>query len=224
MPIIVLASPKGGVGKTTCAVLLATGFARMGAEVTVFDCDPTHALTIWADRGLPPGVTHGGHPGPEQIIVSVMDADGDGRIVIVDVEGQPSPTVSRAVALADLVIVPMQATALDSAIGSEVLAIVREEEARLGRPIRHAVVLTRTSAAVKSRVQRDLESQLQAAGVDQIQPSLVQRAAFAELFTFGGDLETMAKNPEVRTGGRIDNAITNAREFTESVFERLTSE
>lgn len=35
MPVIVLASPKGGVGKSTCSVILASEFARMGAEVTV---------------------------------------------------------------------------------------------------------------------------------------------------------------------------------------------
>jgi hypothetical protein len=32
MPVVVMASPKGGVGKSTCAVLLATEFARMGAS------------------------------------------------------------------------------------------------------------------------------------------------------------------------------------------------
>ena len=45
MPVIVMASPKGGVGKSTCAVLLASEFARMGADVTALDCDPNKSLT-----------------------------------------------------------------------------------------------------------------------------------------------------------------------------------
>ena len=224
MPVIVMASPKGGTGKTTCAVLLATGFARMGASVTILDCDPSRALTIWADRGLPENVDHGGHPGPSEIVSAIRNADGDGRIVIVDLEGLASRTVSRAISQADLVIVPMQATALDATIGSGAIALIREEEETLGRRIRHAVVLTRTSAAVKSGVQRDLEEQLSAAGIDRIEPSLVQRAAFGELFTFGGDLEAMESNTAVTTGGRIDRAIENAREFTEAVYERLANE
>lgn len=55
MPVIVMASPKGGVGKSTCAVLLATEFARMGADVTVLDCDPNKSLTRWAARGFRKG-------------------------------------------------------------------------------------------------------------------------------------------------------------------------
>ena len=87
MPVIVMASSKGGVGKTTCAILLAAGFARMGREVTCFDCDPNQSLTRWADRSLPSGVTHAGHPGANEIVPAIRQADGDGRIVIVDLEG-----------------------------------------------------------------------------------------------------------------------------------------
>ena len=50
-------APKGGVGKSTCAVLLASEFARMGADVTALDCDPNKSLTRWASHGLPKSVT-----------------------------------------------------------------------------------------------------------------------------------------------------------------------
>ena len=111
--------------------------------------------------------------------------------------------------------------ALDVAIGSGALALVLEEEEALGRPIEAAVVLTKTSAAVKSRVQKELEQQLVLAGVDVIEPSLVNRSAVAEIFSCGRDLETMNDDPKMTTGGRIDKAIDNAREFAEAVYERL---
>ncbi|MCY3874850.1 MAG: ParA family protein [Rhodobacteraceae bacterium] len=224
MPVIVMASAKGGAGKSTCSVLLATGFARLGAKVTILDCDPSQALSRWARRGLPSGIRHGGNPGPSEIIKAIQEADGDGNIVIVDLEGVASQTVSRAISQADLVLVPMQATALDAEIGSEALALVREEEEALRRKIRHAVVLTKTSAAVRSRVQRDLEEQLAAAGIDVINPTLVNRAAFGELFALGGDLQFMAADPNVKTGGRIEGAIENAEAFTEAVYRRLQEE
>ena len=103
----------------------------------------------------------------------------------------------------------MQPTALDAEIGSEALALVRGEEEALSRTIRHAVVLTKTSAAMKSRVQRELETQLRGAGIDMIEPSLVARAAFSELFACGGDLTAMMNNPEIVTGGKVDKALLN---------------
>ena len=115
----------------------------------------------------------------------------------------------------------MQATALDAEVGSEALGLIREEEEALGRKIRHAVVLTKTSAAIKSRVQRELEKELQEAGIDLIEPSLVQRAAFAEIFTHRLDLEAMRDNPDMITGGKVDRAIDNAQQFMEAVYERI---
>lgn len=110
---------------------------------------------------------------------------------------------------------------MDAEIGSEALALVQEEEDALGRKIRHAVVLTKTSAAVKSRVQKELEEQLRGAGVDIIEPSLVSRAAFSELFAVGGDLAAMMADPQMVTGGKVDKALENARAFAEAVYERL---
>lgn len=216
-----MASPKGGVGKSTCAVLLASEFARMGAEVTVLDCDPNKSLTRWASHGTPKGVTLLSEIGRAEIVPTIRGADGDGRIVVVDLEGVASQLVSRAISQADLVIVPMQPTALDAEIGSEALALVREEEEALGRKIRHAVVLTKTSAAVKSRVQKELEEQLRGAGIDVIEPSLVARAAFSEIFAYGFDLTAMMQDPKMVTGGKVDMAITNAQGFAEAVYERL---
>ena len=216
-----MASPKGAAGKSTCAVLLATEFARKGASVTVLDCDPNKSLTRWASRGLPEGMALLSDVQRSELVTVIRKADGDGRIVIVDLEGIASQIVSRAISQADLVIVPMQPTALDAEVGSEALGLVQEEEEALGREIPHAVVLTKTSAAVKSRVQRELEAQLVAAGIDLIEPSLVLRAAFAELFAHGGDLEAMMDDPNIATGGRVDRAIVNAREFTEAVYERI---
>lgn len=221
MPVIVMASPKGGVGKSTCSVILASEFARMGADVTVLDCDPNKSLARWASHGLPKGVALHSDIGRAEVVSRIRAADGDGKIVIVDLEGVASQLVSRAISQADLVIVPMQPTALDAEIGSEALALVREEEEALGRAIRHAVVLTKTSAAVKSRVQKELEAQLRGAGIDLIEPSLVARAAFSELFAYGGDLTEMTRDPDMVTGGKVEKALLNAQQFTEAVYERL---
>src|SRR5436309_1544312 len=53
MPTIVFADPKGGAGKSTAAVILATQLARKGAKVTILDADPNKPVSEWAKRGTP---------------------------------------------------------------------------------------------------------------------------------------------------------------------------
>jgi chromosome partitioning protein len=58
MPTIVFASPKGGVGKSTSAVLLATELAVRGVDVTIIDADPNRPVSRWAKRpNKPPSLT-----------------------------------------------------------------------------------------------------------------------------------------------------------------------
>jgi chromosome partitioning protein len=47
MPTIVFVSPKGGAGKTTSALILASQIAR-GTTVTIVDADPNHPIKTWA--------------------------------------------------------------------------------------------------------------------------------------------------------------------------------
>lgn len=49
MPIIVFGNSKGGAGKTTSAVLLASELAERGAGVTLIDGDPNRPITQWAN-------------------------------------------------------------------------------------------------------------------------------------------------------------------------------
>src|ERR1700712_1866927 len=157
MPVITIASPKGGGGKSTCSVLLGTELAHAGAEVTILDCDPNKSITIWAERGkIPPRILVRSDVGESEIVRTIKQLDSDGRIVIVDLEGVASRLVSRAISQADLVLIPMRATTLDATIGIRALALVQEEEEALGRSIRHAVVFTMTRS-IKSKQHTAIE-------------------------------------------------------------------
>lgn len=215
MPTIVIASPKGGAGKSTTAVILATELAAAGAEVTLLDCDPNRSVTLWSERGsVPKRVTVLSGISEAEIVRVIKARDHDGHVVVVDLEGVASRLVSRAISQADLVLTPMRATTLDAMIGVRALALVAEEEEALGRRIPHAVVFTMTRA-IRSTQHKGIETSLRAQGVDLIEPGLMERAAFSALFEFGGDLHTIPAQ------GRMESAIENAREFARAVHERL---
>lgn len=218
MPVIVIASPKGGAGKSTTAVILGTEFAHAGADVTMMDCDPNGSLTLWSERGiLPENITVLSGIKEGEIIKAIKSHDQDGRIVVVDLEGVASRLVSRAISQADLVIIPMRATTLDATIGVRALELVAEEAEALDRPIPHAVVFTMTRA-IQSKQHKGIVASLKEQGVDVIEPELMERAAFSALFEFGGDLYSMPEQ------GKADKAQENAQRFMQAVFKRLTGQ
>lgn len=53
--IISMINLKGGVGKTTSAIALATAAARDGRDVVVFDADPQASASLWADLAVETG-------------------------------------------------------------------------------------------------------------------------------------------------------------------------
>ena len=218
MPTIVIASPKGGAGKSTTAIILGTELAQAGAAIVLIDCDPNGSLSLWADRApLPERVSVLTGVGESEIVKTIKRNDQDGRIVIVDLEGVASRLVSRAISQADLVVTPMRATTLDATVGVRALALIEEEEEALDRKIPHAVVFTMTKA-IKSKQHTGIAESLVGQGVDLIHPPLMERAAFSALFEFGGDLRTMPPQ------GNMSAAIENAREFAQAIYRRLTRE
>ena len=205
MPIVTVASPKGGAGKSTASVIFATELAHAGAQVSILDCDPNRSISIWAERSpLPPRISVRTDVGELEIVRTLKHEDADGRVVIVDLEGVASRLVSRAISQADLVLTPMRATTLDATIGVRALALVQEEEEALGRPIRHAIVFTMTRA-MRSKQHTAIEASLKGQGVDVIMPPLMERSAFSALFEFGGDLRTMPAQ------GKMEPAVEKRR-------------
>ena len=215
MPTVVIASPKGGAGKSTAAILLGTELAHAGASVVMLDCDPNHSLSIWAERApLPDRTRVLSRVTESDIVKTIKQHDTDGQIVIVDLEGVASRLVSRAISQADLVITPMRATTLDAMVGARALQLIAEEEEALDRRIPHAVVFTMTKA-VRSRQHSGIAESLAAQGVDLIDPPLMERAAFSALFEFGGDLRQMPSQ------GNMEGAMENAAQFAQAVYRRL---
>ena len=221
MPTIVLTSPKGGAGKSTTAVILATELARMEYPVTVLDCDlvsaEKSAMKIWASVGaIPPGITLRHGVTEQDVIREIMEAEGKGHIVLVDLGGAASLLATRAISQADLVLVPIRPSPLDAASAELIVHMIYLEEQTLRRQITWAAVLTATSQ-IKSAQHKAIIADLKAAEATVIEPELMQRGAFQNFFVKGqgGDLHTMTPT------ATHEKAIENAQAFTRSVLTLL---
>jgi chromosome partitioning protein len=215
MPTIAIASPKGGAGKSTTAVILATELAHAGVPVTLLDCDPNRSVSLWASRGtLPERIEVIADVSESTIIKTIKQYDRDQHIVVVDLEGVASRLMSRAISQADLVITPMRATTLDATVGARTIRLIAEEEEALGRDIPLAIAFTMTKT-IRSKQHSGIVTSLKESGVDVIEPDLLERSAFSALFEFGGDLYSMPAQ------GNAAAARENAAKFTQAVLNRL---
>jgi len=114
LPTIVFASPKGGVGKSTTAVLLAGELALNGASVAVLDADPNQPVVNWASKpGKPNNLTVVPNVREETVLDQIEDSERTHAFVLVDLEGTASLLVAQAMSRAHLVIVPCQGSPLD---------------------------------------------------------------------------------------------------------------
>jgi chromosome partitioning protein len=218
MPTIVFASPKGGAGKSTAAVVLATELALRGAEVVIIDADPNRPVSHWAARpGCPATLTVLSAVTEGSIIDDIEAAAARVPFVVVDLEGTASMTVAYAISRADLVIVPTQGSQLDAAEAAKAIRLIRQQERAFGRRIPYAVLLTRTSAAIRPRTLQHIREEMTRNGVPMLDTQMHEREAFRAIFSFGGSLAGLGPG---QVGG-LDGAIRNAQAFAAEVVALL---
>jgi len=113
MQAIALVSQKGGVGKTTLAIHLATAFAAGGYNTLLLDLDPQTSATEWKDARAaekPPVMAI-----PASRLAKVLEeATKIGtQVLILDTAPHSEGTALTAARSADLILVPCQPSIMD---------------------------------------------------------------------------------------------------------------
>jgi chromosome partitioning protein len=113
MHIIALVNQKGGVGKTTLALHLATAFTQHDYGVVVLDLDPQASAAEWKDyrEAEFPAVQSIQPARLERVLAEARAIGAD--IVILDTAPHSEGTALDAASRADLVLVPTGASIMD---------------------------------------------------------------------------------------------------------------
>ena len=216
MPVISFASSKGGAGKTTSAIVLGTELSQ-GASVIMIDADPARRLLKWSEISpLPANLRVIGSAGERSIQTEIDDAKRQAAFVLIDLEGSASRLTSFAIAESDLVIIPSGEEQQDADAAIDTLAEINMESRARRKPIPAAILLARTAAAIKSKLEKHIHAELRRAG-RVLEVELHRRTAFSSLHNAGGGLRQL--NPAEVNG--IDKAIANAEAFAAEIIEIL---
>jgi len=218
MPTIVFATPKGGSGKSTSAVVLATELASSGAGVTIIDADPNRPVARWGKLpGCPSSLTVIDDVGERTIVRTIEEQAARTTFVIVDLEGTASRMIPYAMSRADLVLIPTRGSVLDAVEAVAAIREVKQQEEAFRIRIPAAILFTCTSAAIRPRTLSSIESEFAANGVPVLKTRLHERDAFRALFSFGGTLAGL----DPASVRNIPAAIENAQAFAQEVIALL---
>lgn len=213
MAVITFANAKGGAGKTTAALILSTELARQGHKVVVLDADPQRWITSWAEAsGHIANLTVISHITPGSLECHIREAKDEADYIVIDLAGAKDQIVALALAISDQVLIPVQGCAMDAKGAAQILELIRQIQDRSGLRINHSVVLTRVNSLVTTRALQTIKAMLAERGVSVLDTPIVERAAYREIFDFGGTLQTMDPNRVSNLDKARENAAALAKE------------
>ena len=111
MPVIVVANPKGGVGKSTLATNVAGYFAARGHTVMLGDVDRQQSSRTWLSlrpAGLAP--IHSWDVGPDRL---VRPPKGTTHVVLDTPAGLQGRRLDEVLKIADKMLIPLQPSIFD---------------------------------------------------------------------------------------------------------------
>lgn len=181
--VIVLATGKGGAGKSTLTRALAAHFSLSRHTPAIVDADPQASIAAFHDADGPMGaVPVRADPEAETVVATIDELAATNAPVLVDTAGFRNKTTIMACVRADYVLIPCKAAAEDvreAVAMCDLVAELNETDERAGRPIAHAIVLTMTVPGTV--IARHVRDELLRARLPVLGAEITQRVAYPEL-------------------------------------------
>lgn len=181
MKTVAIISQKGGAGKTTLALHLATSSALQGRNTAIIDLDPQASAANWSDRRVAevPVVLSAHASRLNHEIGRVRDMEGD--LLIIDTAPHSDSAALEAAKAADLILVPCRPAILDIEAISNTLNLVKTT----GKPI----FVVMNAVAPQGSEATEAAEAIAELGVGICPVQLRQRVAFSRALISGQSAE-----------------------------------
>ena len=188
MPVLTIASSKGGPGKTLVTMLLAGSLAADGIKVVALDADPTQAFTRWAGNAYegPPFETLA--EADETRLAHLIDTKAEeAGLVIIDTAGFGNRAAAVAMTSADAVLVPTLSGEADVTEAEKTIRLAEGLARAARREIPARVLLNKVRRTQRSR---HAANEIAAAGLPKLNASLSDLVAYGEM-SYSGRLPSL---------------------------------
>lgn len=182
MKIMAIMNEKGGSGKTTVALNLATALHRAGRRVVLVDADPQGTARDWRaaspDDADLPDVVALDRP---QMLASLKNLAAD--VVVIDTPAKAEAMAAAVVRIAHAVLVVIQPSAADIWAAAATVKLIQAKR-DVGGTVQAGFLVNRASGVSK------LSKEVMAGdwneyGVDQLNSVIRNRVSFAQALTDG---------------------------------------
>jgi len=188
VPVITMASIKGGAGKSTLTLVLAGAFAADGYRVDIIDADRAGRLLDWAKGPARRDNITVRSADEHSIQDEIARSKREGaNVTLVDVEGTANVTMIFAAGASDLVLIPANPSTLDVTDALKTQKMIRNAGTHAGRTIPHGLVWSRVPS-VKSREMALLDKDVADAGLP-VLGAVYERTPYKAMFSYSTTLE-----------------------------------
>ena len=186
MPVLTVASSKGGPGKSTVCELLAGALAG-DCNLIVLDADPTQALSRWASSAYEgPAFRTIAEADEARLAHLIAEQSDKVDLVLVDTAGFGNRAATVAMTSADAVLVPTLAGEADITEAEKTVRLVEGLARAARREIPTRILFNRVK---RTSLSRHADAEMTRAKLVRLDASLSDLVAFGEL-SYSGRVPT----------------------------------
>lgn len=228
MAIVTFVNPKGGVGKTTSAMLFAEYCCNSDLSVAMVDLDPNENLVHFNTKRQDEGrnIYFPVYKRPhdlDDVIEVIEQADKDYEVVIVDLEGSRDKIATLALSQSIMAVIPLNGSAMEARQAAAAMKLVRSTSKIIGRDIKQWCLFTRVNSGIAWSDELDVRKELESSGLPVFAERIEMRSPYTRVFRDALLLREMVE--EVAAQGvsvsKYSKALDNADRVSREILGRL---
>lgn len=185
MATLCVSSTKGGCGKSTVAITVASELALDGYRVSLLDCDLNQHATHFGQicdielLKVVPAIDE------RNVLAALRKAQEETDLVVIDLPGGSSTLALKALQRSNFVIIPCQATLPDVRDAVRTVEQIDDAQELARSPIARSLLWSRLQPGFEARAARHVRQSVEDRGIPIFKAAVLQRAALAEFHLTG---------------------------------------